>query len=231
METKLEKYKSNSTWLLSILSLAYLYIFCAINLHFEIADRNSAIFNLISNVIWILFAMDYVIMLLLSQDRIKFIKMHIPHLIVVLVPFLRILRIGLLMLLIIETLGKLKNKVLISLPIFSFLTTILFLVIGASAVYDAEYRVENANIKSRQDAFWWAAVTIFTVGYGDKFPITGEGRMYGVLLMFCGITIVGTVTATFAGWIVSQIRDIESENEKIIAKLESLDHKVSKLSK
>jgi voltage-gated potassium channel len=157
--------------------------------------------------------------------------MHIPHLIVVLVPFLRILRIGLLMLLIIETLGKLKNKVLISLPIFSFLTTILFLVIGASAVYDAEYRVENANIKSRQDAFWWAAVTIFTVGYGDKFPITGEGRMYGVLLMFCGITIVGTVTATFAGWIVSQIRDIESENEKIIAKLESLDHKVSKLSK
>ncbi len=43
--------------------------------------------------------------------------------------------------------------------------------------------VPEANIKTPEDALWWAAETITTVGYGDKFPVTSEGRMLGVLLM------------------------------------------------
>lgn len=229
IELNLEKYKSKSTWPLSIFSLIYLYAFCALNLHLELAEKNKEVFNIISNVIWVIFILDYLTMLYLAENRKLFFKSHIFQLVVVLIPFLRVLRIGFLMLLILEAIGKLRNRILISLPIFSFVTTVLFVIVGASAVYDAEYKIENANIKSRQDAFWWAAVTIFTVGYGDKYPITGEGRLFGVLLMLCGITIVGTVTATFAGWIISQVRDIETENEKIIAKLNSLDTKVSKL--
>lgn len=63
--------------------------------------------------------------------------------------------------------------------------------------------VENdpaSNIKSAEDAIWWALVTVTTVGYGDKFPVTTEGRIIGVALMFVGVGLFGTFTGYVASW-------------------------------
>jgi voltage-gated potassium channel len=60
-----------------------------------------------------------------------------------------------------------------------------------------------SNIKSAEDAIWWSLVTVTTVGYGDKFPITTEGRIIGVILMFVGVGIFGTFTAYLASWFTS----------------------------
>ncbi|WP_432949041.1 potassium channel family protein [Kribbella sp. CA-253562] len=54
------------------------------------------------------------------------------------------------------------------------------------------------------DALWWATTTVTTVGYGDHFPTTSEGRIVGVGLMLAGIALVGTVTAALASWFVEQ---------------------------
>jgi voltage-gated potassium channel Kch len=54
-------------------------------------------------------------------------------------------------------------------------------------VYLAEYKHQDANITNLDDAFWWAIVTITTVGYGKFFPLTFVGRAIGVLVMFSGI--------------------------------------------
>ena len=45
------------------------------------------------------------------------------------------------------------------------------------------------------DALWWALTTVTTVGYGDRCPITGEGRIIGGILMVVGIGTIGAITA------------------------------------
>lgn len=222
-----EKYKKVMFVPLSLLSLVFLYLFVSTNFHLQIAVQNQSLFEFGNIVVWGLFALDYLVMFVLSPNKLKFVREHKIHLLVVFVPFLRVLRIGLLIVMLTSILGQLKNRILISVPIYTFTATTLFTLIGAASVFDAEYQSENGNIKTPQDAMWWAAVTIFTVGYGDKFPVTGEGRIYGVGLMLCGIAIVGTVTATFAGWLISQIREVESENNKILNKLEAIEKKLS----
>ena len=121
-----------------------------------------------------------------------------------------------------------KRSYVISIPVYTVGSAILFIILGASAVYDSEYLNNNSNIKTPSDAIWWAIVTIFTVGYGDKFPITAEGRLYATGLMICGIAVVGSVTATFATWLVSQVREVETEQKMIIDKLNEISQKLDK---
>jgi voltage-gated potassium channel len=75
------------------------------------------------------------------------------------------------------------------------LLAFLLLVIGSSLTVGFEHRADGSNIKTGDDAFWWAYVTITTVGYGDYFPITNGGRIVGMVLMTFGIGIFGVLTS------------------------------------
>jgi voltage-gated potassium channel len=69
------------------------------------------------------------------------------------------------------------------------------LVIGSCAIAYVEPSAEGSNIKTGGDAFWWAFVTITTVGYGDRFPVTEGGRLVGMVTMAVGIGIFGVLTS------------------------------------
>lgn len=72
--------------------------------------------------------------------------------------------------------------------------TLLVVIFSSISILMVE-TVPSSNIKTAEDAIWWSLVTVTTVGYGDKFPVTTEGRIIGVLLMFVGVGIFGTFTA------------------------------------
>ena len=62
------------------------------------------------------------------------------------------------------------------------------------AVYEAE-QAAGGSIDSVGDALWWAAATVTTVGYGDLSPGTTAARVAAVVLMVCGVSLFGLLTA------------------------------------
>jgi voltage-gated potassium channel len=83
------------------------------------------------------------------------------------------------------------------------LLTVVFLVLcvlqfGALAVLRAESRSPDASITSASDALWWVFVTITTVGYGDRYPVTNVGRAVAVLVMIAGVGLFGTLSGFLA---------------------------------
>jgi voltage-gated potassium channel len=89
-------------------------------------------------------------------------------------------------------------------------TMIVFCSIG---ILKLEQDAPGGNIKTAEDALWWSYVTITTVGYGDKFPVTTEGRLLAALLMTVGVGLFGTFTAYVASWFVVK-KEEEREEEK-----------------
>ena len=80
-------------------------------------------------------------------------------------------------------------------------SVIVILEMGSAWVLMAESTSPNANITNADDALWWAYVTITTVGYGDKYPVTDLGRIIGIIVMTTGVGII----ATFAGYLSNKL--------------------------
>lgn len=83
-----------------------------------------------------------------------------------------------------------------------FALTVLLIMSSSIAILLVETDPKS-NIKTAEDAIWWCYVTITTVGYGDKFPVTTEGRIIASVLMTAGVGLFGTFTAYIASWFVS----------------------------
>lgn len=72
----------------------------------------------------------------------------------------------------------------------------------------------NSNIKTAEDAIWWAFVTITTVGYGDRFPVTSEGRIIAAVLMSAGVGLFGTFSGYVAAWFIAPAKTGEDSKGK-----------------
>ena len=75
---------------------------------------------------------------------------------------------------------------------------ILVLEFGSLEILHVEQNAPGANITSASDALWYTIVTISTVGYGDRYPVTNEGRVVGSLIIIVGVGIFGTFTGYLA---------------------------------
>ncbi len=82
--------------------------------------------------------------------------------------------------------------------------TLAFLLMSALAVNYFECLQSGSNINSVWDGVWWAIVTMGTVGYGDKYPVTVGGRMVGIFLIFTGVGLMSLFTATIASTFVER---------------------------
>jgi voltage-gated potassium channel len=77
-------------------------------------------------------------------------------------------------------------------------------------------KVPESNIKTAEDAIWWAFVTTTTVGYGDKYPVTTEGRFIAVFLMATGVGLFGTFTGFLASWFVEEDKENKDDQLKLL---------------
>ncbi|MED5434233.1 MAG: potassium channel family protein, partial [Candidatus Neomarinimicrobiota bacterium] len=80
--------------------------------------------------------------------------------------------------------------------------------------------LETGDISEGNNPFWWAIVTMTTVGYGDFSPETPEGRLFAVFIMFTGITLVSLLTASISSIFVAQ----KIREGKGLEKLNLSDH-------
>lgn len=191
---------------------------------FKIDKDVSELLMMIDNGICVVFMIDFFWRLVLAPSKLQFLKWGWIDL-VSSIPALEILRYGRLFR-IIRLLRVLRafrsTKVLVSFMyknksqgLFVTVSTIAILMIIFSSIAILQVEtVPESNIKTPGDALWWAFVTVTTVGYGDKYPVTSEGRIIAAFLMTAGVGLFGTFTGFVASWFVEGNKEEESLPEK-----------------
>jgi voltage-gated potassium channel len=97
-----------------------------------------------------------------------------------------------------------------------------------------ETNAPGSNIHTFKDAIWWAVVTVTTVGYGDRFPVTEGGRAVAVVLMMVGIGLIGTLTATVASFFMQEHTDenkaqLKAAHEDLGGQLSDIDARLARI--
>ena len=163
--------------------------------------------------VWAVFAVEYLVKLYLAPAKSRFVRSHLLDLVVIVVPFLRPLRALRLVRMvrlvrvvsIASAMLRRARSILTHRGLhFVLLAVVVVVFVLAGAELSFESSAPGSNIHDFGDAVWWAVVTVTTVGYGDRYPVTAAGRGVAVVLMLVGIGLIGVVTASVASYFVEQ---------------------------
>lgn len=201
---RLERWESRTQIPLMVAAMVFLVAFAMPIVNPQLPPAVRATCVTIQDVVWVIFLVDYAYRLLVAPRKWEFVRKHPIDLAAVALPALRPLRLVAALSFVHQVAGeKLRGHV----ASYVAVATILVVTISSLAVLNAERGSPDANIETWQDALWWAFVTITTVGYGDFYPVTSEGRLFAVGLMLCGIALLGIVTASLASWLIERIAE------------------------
>lgn len=190
---------------MAVVALVFLAVYAAPIIHPEMPPSTVWACTLTADIVWIIFAADYVFRLVIAKHRWPFVRYHIFDLAIVILPFfqpLRLLRLVFLLRVINRHAGNsLRGQ------IFSYVVGAAGIItfVGALAELEVERESSEAVITTFPDALWWGFVTITTVGYGDYTPVTSQGRIVATGMMIFGVALLGTVTASLAAWLVEHV--------------------------
>lgn len=73
--------------------------------------------------------------------------------------------------------------------------TLITILSGSFGFYIFEIG-KNSEIETFFDSIWWAVVTLTSLGYGDIYPVTNEGRVVAMFLMFFGVVLIGVIAGS-----------------------------------
>jgi voltage-gated potassium channel len=188
---------------------------------FEFTVAATPAATLLSNIIWGIFIVDFLIKLLLAPDKLPFLRRNWLTLISLLLPALRIFAVFRAVRVITATRGLRLVRTLTSLNRsvkslraslgrrhlgYALALTALMLVTGAAAIFALERGV-NPAFNTVGDSLWWTSMLLTTIGTG-VMPATAEGRLLTLLLAAYGAGFFGYVTAALASYFVG--RDAET---------------------
>ena len=91
---------------------------------------------------------------------------------------------------------------------------ILVLMIASSlCMYSLEHEAQPEVFSNAFSGIWWAASTLLTVGYGDIYPITFWGQVFGIFITFLGVGMVAIPTGIISAGFVDQYTSIKKKTE------------------
>lgn len=111
--------------------------------------------------------------------------------------------------------GTSLTEKLLALPGVAF----VMVLFSTTLMLEAERHAPDATIKTGGDALWWALTTVTTVGYGDTYPVTGEGRVIAAVLMLVGIALFGSMSAIITSKLIlpKETKDHEEMRREVRA--------------
>ena len=202
---RLGRWVANTRWPLLAAATATIPLTVARQLADPVASIDAALESAI-RLIQLTLALDLAARVRLSGRRWRYLQRHKLDVVTVLIPPLRVLR----------ELALLQG-VFVRPGLQRFVTfATVSIVVGAGVVYAAERGRSGATIDSFGDSLWWAAATSTTVGYGDRVPVTLEGRVVAFALMVLGITLFAVLTAHIAAHFVED----ETADPQLLASIE-----------
>lgn len=224
----------------TLLLSVYVLIALSIQSVFSLAPETNAFLDRIDFYVCLVFLADFFICLYRAPSKPAFLKWGWVDFISS-IPMLDMFRIGRVVRIIrifrilraFRSTKNLLNYLLRDRKTTSFaaVATISFMLIVFSSIAILQLETSpDANIKTPVDAFWWAYVTITTVGYGDKFPLSPEGRIVAAVLMTAGVGLFGTFTGFVASLFVEpQIKPEESSIQQLTREIQALRIEVQSL--
>lgn len=214
----------------------YVLLALLIDTFFILPTSVSELLNILDFVICIIFLGDFFLSFFNAKNKIAFLKWGWIDF-VSSIPTLDILRWGRLarVIKILRLLRGMKSSKSILEFLFknraqgTFISVVLISTVLVTFSSIAILTVEvspSSNISSPGDAIWWAFVTITTVGYGDLYPVTFEGRVIAAILMTAGVGLFGTFTAFVASYFLvddqSTINSMDIELSEVKNELREL---------
>lgn len=204
-----------------ILSI-YVLITLIIDSFIKLSPEVSKLLYLIDDLICIVFLYDFTYRFVKAPSKLKFMKFGWIDLISS-IPTFEYLRIGRLIRLVrlFRVLRAFRSVKYLTSHIFKTrtrgtfatvsLVSFLMMIFGSISILQFETGAES-NIKTAEDAIWWSFVTITTVGYGDRYPVTSGGRIIAAFLMITGVALFGTFTGFIAAWFMGDKSNKEIDN-------------------
>ena len=219
---KLQNWQNKTDGLLVVIAVGSLPLLLLETISDRLPDGDKNFIVIVNLVVFIAFAIDYIVKLVLSDSKPTYIRTQWLSFLIVISQLLALLpALGVLGVLrgvrairvlsiIARVIGigaatKSSGKEFFKKRAASVAFGIagLTLITSAVAFTIAEDVGDGRRINSFFDALWWSAATITTVGYGDIYPVTTAGRIIAVFTMVVGISTLAVVTARIAKFLIA----------------------------
>ena len=224
--------------LLSIVVLGALFVDTA----FKLPEEISKILEWMDTGVCILLLADFGHRFYLAKSKVEFMKWGWIDL-VASIPNLPVLRVGrfVRVLRIIRVLRAIRATHRVSSILLQnklkggvasvCVTFFLLIMFSSVGILICEQQNPGASIKTAMDAIWWSVATITTVGYGDVYPVTTEGRILAMGLMIAGVGMFGVLSGIVASSLMGQRTGSGEGKEEMMELLKKLDAKIDALKK
>ena len=241
VETRLDRFERAIAWPMLTLSLVFIAL-VIIPTVYTLSDETRAAIDIADWVIWAVFAAEYSVRLVLSEGKMRFVRSNLLDLAVILLPLLRPLRVassaralrfirGARVVAVAARSHRLAHRIANPRNVSAVLMLFILSVTGgALLVYEFERGAQGSNIGTFGDALWWAVVTVTTVGYGDKYPVTAEGRGVATLLMLLGLSVTGLLVATITAAFIGASNGEDDHHRQLIERLDRIDAELSRIN-